>query len=108
MSAMKLFVTRGAGFIDSNFIRHILGLGQQYSVVNYDMLTYAGNENAMNFGEHALAVEEDVPRTAMAGWFRWEKENVNFHDALRKPFRDSTAKQVTIETEWATLAATRD
>ncbi|HXP79467.1 MAG TPA: 2OG-Fe(II) oxygenase [Verrucomicrobiae bacterium] len=31
-----------------------------------------------------LPVEGDVPRTAMAGWFRWEKENVNFHDALRK------------------------
>src|SRR5579864_667555 len=43
MSAMKLFVTGGAGFIGSNFIRHILGLGQKYAVVNYDKLTYAGN-----------------------------------------------------------------
>ena len=103
---MKLFVTGGAGFIGSNFIRHILDLGQKYSVVNYDKLTYAGNESAMNFGEHTLAVEEDVPRTAMAGWFRWE--NVNFHDALRKAFRDSTTKQATIETEWATLVAKRD
>lgn len=40
---MKLFVTGGAGFIGSNFIRHILGLGRDYSVVNYDKLTYAGN-----------------------------------------------------------------
>ena len=43
MSAMKLFVTGGAGFIGSNFIRHILGLGKNYAVVNYDKLTYAGN-----------------------------------------------------------------
>ncbi len=40
---MKLLVTGGAGFIGSNFIRHVLGLGQRYSIVNYDKLTYAGN-----------------------------------------------------------------
>jgi len=39
---MKILVTGGAGFIGSNFIRHILGTGG-YSVVNYDKLTYAGN-----------------------------------------------------------------
>ncbi|HVB55027.1 MAG TPA: dTDP-glucose 4,6-dehydratase [Candidatus Acidoferrales bacterium] len=40
---MKLFVTGGAGFIGSNFIRHVLGLAKSYAVVNYDKLTYAGN-----------------------------------------------------------------
>lgn len=40
---MKLFVTGGAGFIGSNFIRHVLGLGKGYAVVNFDKLTYAGN-----------------------------------------------------------------
>ena len=40
---MKLFVTGGAGFIGSNFIRHTLGLGKGHKVVNYDKLTYAGN-----------------------------------------------------------------
>ena len=40
---MKLMVTGGAGFIGSNFIRHVLDLGQDFSVVNYDKLTYAGN-----------------------------------------------------------------
>jgi dTDP-glucose 4,6-dehydratase len=40
---MKLFVTGGAGFIGSNFIRYVLGLERSYSVVNYDKLTYAGN-----------------------------------------------------------------
>ena len=39
---MKIFVTGGAGFIGSNFIRHVLNLGQ-HSVVNFDKLTYAGN-----------------------------------------------------------------
>ena len=40
---MKIFVTGGAGFIGSNFIRHVLALGREYSVVNFDKLTYAGN-----------------------------------------------------------------
>ena len=40
---MKIFVTGGAGFIGSNFIRHVLALGREYSVVNFDKLTNAGN-----------------------------------------------------------------
>lgn len=40
---MKILVTGGAGFIGSNFVRHVLGSGKSYSVVNYDKLTYAGN-----------------------------------------------------------------
>jgi dTDP-glucose 4,6-dehydratase len=40
---MKILVTGGAGFIGSNFIRYILGLGKHYAVVNCDKLTYAGN-----------------------------------------------------------------
>lgn len=40
---MRIFVTGGAGFIGSNFIRHILGVDGKYSLVNYDKLTYAGN-----------------------------------------------------------------
>lgn len=40
---MNLFVTGGAGFIGSNFIRHVLSLGKNYSVINFDKLTYAGN-----------------------------------------------------------------
>jgi dTDP-glucose 4,6-dehydratase len=40
---MKIFVTGGAGFIGSNFLRYILGVGKDYAVVNFDKLTYAGN-----------------------------------------------------------------
>jgi dTDP-glucose 4,6-dehydratase len=40
---MRIFVTGGAGFIGSNFIRHVLSLDKGYAVVNYDKLTYAGN-----------------------------------------------------------------
>jgi len=40
---MKLLVTGGAGFIGSNFIRHILGANSGIEVINLDCLTYAGN-----------------------------------------------------------------
>ncbi len=40
---MKLFVTGGAGFIGSNFIRYMLEAHPDYTIVNFDKLTYAGN-----------------------------------------------------------------
>jgi dTDP-glucose 4,6-dehydratase len=40
---MKIFVTGGAGFIGSNFIRYVLGLENGHTIVNFDKLTYAGN-----------------------------------------------------------------
>lgn len=40
---MKLLVTGGAGFIGSNFIRYWLTNHGEDSVINYDVLTYAGN-----------------------------------------------------------------
>ena len=40
---MRIFVTGGAGFIGSNFIRHILQHRHNCDIVNYDKLTYAGN-----------------------------------------------------------------
>jgi len=45
---MRVFVTGGAGFIGSNFIRHILRFGKDYTVVNFDKLTYAGNLANLN------------------------------------------------------------
>jgi len=40
---MNIIVTGGAGFIGSNFVRHILNTYTDYKVVNLDLLTYAGN-----------------------------------------------------------------
>jgi dTDP-glucose 4,6-dehydratase len=39
----KIFITGGAGFIGSNFIHYILNKYQDYEILNYDKLTYAGN-----------------------------------------------------------------
>lgn len=40
---MKLLVTGGAGFIGSNFVRHVLRAHRKWTIVNLDKLTYAGN-----------------------------------------------------------------
>jgi len=38
-----VLVTGGAGFIGSNFVRHLLGRDAQVRIVNLDLLTYAGS-----------------------------------------------------------------
>ena len=43
MQKKNLLVTGGAGFIGTNFIRHILAKQPNWSLVNLDALTYAGN-----------------------------------------------------------------
>src|SRR5437870_8951228 len=40
---VNLLVTRGSGFIGSNFVRHVLATRPDDTVVNLDKLTYAGN-----------------------------------------------------------------
>ncbi|MCK4477923.1 dTDP-glucose 4,6-dehydratase [Candidatus Bathyarchaeota archaeon] len=39
---MRVLVTGGAGFIGSNFIRHMLSNHEDIEIVNFDLLTYAG------------------------------------------------------------------
>lgn len=45
---MKLLVTGGAGFIGSNFIRYMNKMYPEYTILNVDNLTYAGNLNNLN------------------------------------------------------------
>ena len=71
---MKLFITGGAGFIGSNFARHIL-TNTDDSVVVFDALTYAGNrENLTDLEDdprfsfvHGNICDRDAVRAAMDG-----------------------------------------
>lgn len=50
---MRMFVTGGAGFIGSNFIRWVLATQSGVRVTNYDALTYAGNlDNLRDVADH--------------------------------------------------------
>src|SRR5262245_54573861 len=48
-----LLVTGGCGFIGSNFIRHLLATDPDVRIVNFDVLTYAGNlQNLTEIAAH--------------------------------------------------------
>jgi dTDP-glucose 4,6-dehydratase len=44
---VRVLVTGGAGFIGSNFIRHLLLTRSDMTVINFDKLTYAGNPESL-------------------------------------------------------------
>ena len=49
----NILVTGGAGFIGSNFVRYMLGKHDGYRIINFDLLTYAGNlENLAGVDSH--------------------------------------------------------
>lgn len=47
MNGIKLLVTGGAGFIGANFVHHAVS-SMGASVLNLDLLTYAGNQESLN------------------------------------------------------------
>jgi dTDP-glucose 4,6-dehydratase len=58
---MRLLVTGGAGFIGSNFIRHVIDRPEIERLVNLDCLTYAGHpENLESVACHPKFVFEKV------------------------------------------------
>jgi dTDP-glucose 4,6-dehydratase len=62
---MKYLVTGGAGFIGSNFINYLLSNESNAVVINFDLLTYAGNlENLRdvrrNFTDRYTVIQGDI------------------------------------------------
>ena len=83
---MLLLVTGGAGFIGSNFIRYWLSRYPSDRVVNYDLLTYAGDPGSLadaerDHSERYVFIRGDIADTeAMNGAVtRWKPDTiVNF------------------------------
>jgi dTDP-glucose 4,6-dehydratase len=57
---MKLLVTGGAGFIGSNFVRHVHRKRPDWQLVVYDLLTYAGDRRNIEGLERVTLVEADI------------------------------------------------
>ncbi|HMA04745.1 MAG TPA: GDP-mannose 4,6-dehydratase, partial [Methanomicrobiales archaeon] len=70
----RIFITGGAGFIGSNFIRYIRRSHRDASILNFDKLTYAGN----------LKNLEDVPA---GGDYTFVKGDICDKDAVFQEFQ---------------------
>jgi dTDP-glucose 4,6-dehydratase len=67
---VRVLVTGGAGFIGSNFIRHLLSVRTDVRVINFDRLTYAGNpESLADFAADARysLVRGDIAEASAVG-----------------------------------------
>jgi dTDP-glucose 4,6-dehydratase len=77
---MNILVTGGAGFIGSNYVRMLLDTGDD-RVINFDLLTYAGNlEN--------LAGYENNPR------YRFVRGDIRDRAALKEVLADEKIEAV--------------
>lgn len=77
---MKLFVTGAAGFIGSNYVRHVLDTSDD-EIVIYDLLTYAGNMASIEdvLGDRVSFVHGDIcDREAVAAAMRGCHQVVHF------------------------------
>jgi dTDP-glucose 4,6-dehydratase len=57
---MRLLVTGGAGFIGSNFVRHVHRVRPGWTIVVYDKLTYAGDEANVAGLERVTLRRDDI------------------------------------------------
>lgn len=64
----KIFVTGGAGFIGSAFVRQVLENNRDVEIVNFDALTYAGNMenlNGLDWSRHTFVKGDICDKTAV-------------------------------------------
>src|SRR3989338_8093650 len=64
---MRILITGGAGFIGSNFIRHLLGRYPDCRLVNLDKLTYCGHIDNLR------DVEKSMRYTFVKGYIAYRR-----------------------------------
>ncbi len=57
---MRVLVTGGAGFIGSNFVRHVHRERPDWEIVVYDLLTYAGDARSVEGLERVELIQADI------------------------------------------------
>ena len=57
---MRILVTGGAGFIGSNFVRHVHRERPLWELVVYDLLTYAGDRRNVEGLDRVTLIEADI------------------------------------------------
>jgi dTDP-glucose 4,6-dehydratase len=81
----NILVTGGAGFIGSNFVRHMLEAEPLVKVINLDALTYAGSlENLKDLGEagrYTFVKGDILDRELVAGLLREHRVDTIVHFA---------------------------
>jgi dTDP-glucose 4,6-dehydratase len=77
---MNYFITGGAGFIGSNFIRYLLNRYHDIEILNFDSLTYAGNLNNLS------DIENDPRYTFVKGDVSEVKEIENAFDQFQPDY----------------------
>lgn len=72
--ATNVLVTGGAGFIGSNFIRHLLTQDKKVQIVNLDLLTYAGSlDNLKNLPpDRYTFIKGDIANAALIKKILWD------------------------------------
>ena len=67
---MRILVTGGAGFIGSNFIKHMVSKYPKYHILCYDKLTYAGNLDRLDSTDGLISyfVEGDICNEEFLNW----------------------------------------
>ena len=90
-------VTGGAGFIGSNFIRHVLASGTETCVVNLDKLTYAGNPATLadiETNQNYSFVHGDITDAGLlAGLFAEHAFTAVVHFAARRHWKALPAEE---------------
>ncbi|RDY27404.1 dTDP-glucose 4,6-dehydratase [Romboutsia weinsteinii] len=76
----KILITGGAGFIGSNFVRHMVKKYKDYMIVNLDKLTYAANLNSLNdivnYPNYKFVEGDIADREFIFNLFEEEKFNI--------------------------------